>query len=213
MWMEWTIPIQKLEVSKIRVESLQKNMKPLTPLSYVDGPIAFQNLNILLPPLKIHEYDSTTGKLLLSLSDSSSTAAKLLALQECFLSAVYTNQRIWFPESNRTKDQIQRLFQSFVENTLLHLYCPLQIQEKRHMISIWKDGDWKRLSSPGLLQKGDSIRVALRLQGISYQLDTASGIWTGRFRVQHKIICIYHCPPPVILLRPKAVEEQKHLQP
>lgn len=209
--MEWTIPIQKLEVTKIRVDPLQKNMKPLTPLSYADGPIVFQNLNLLLPPLKIYDYDSTTGKLLLSLSDSSATAAKLLALQESFLSAVYANQRTWFPESNRTKEQIQRLFQSFVENTLLHLYCPLQVQEKRHMISIWRDGEWKRLSSPGLLQKGDSIRVALRLQGISYQLDTASGIWTGRFRVQHKIICIYHCPPPnVILIKPKAVEEQKH---
>jgi hypothetical protein len=212
--MEWTIPIQKLEVTKIRVDPLQKNMKPLTPLSYADGPIVFQNLNLLLPPLKIHDYDATTGKLLLSLSDSSATAAKLLALQESFLSAVYTNQRMWFPESNRTKEQIQRLFQSFVENTLLHLYCPLQVQEKRHTISIWRDGEWKRLSSPGLLQKGDSIRVALRLQGISYQLDTASGVWTGRFRVQHKIICIYHCPPPnAVLVRPKAVEEQKHSQP
>jgi hypothetical protein len=205
--MEWTIPIQKLEVNKIRVGPLQKNMKPLTPLSYADGPIVFQNLNLLLPPLTVHEYDSTTGKLILNLTDASSTASKLLALQESFLSAVFTNQRTWFSESNRTRDQIQRLFQSFVENTLLHLYCPLQLQEKRHTISIWKEGEWKRLASPGLVQKGDSIRVALRLQGISYQLDAISGLWTGRFRVQHKISCIYSC------VKQKAVEEQRHLQP
>ena len=207
--MEWTIPIQKLEVSKIRVDPLQKNVKPLTPLSYADGPIVFQNLNLLLPPLTIHEYDSSTGKLILTLSDSPGTAAKLLALQESLLSAVYGNQRTWFAESNRTKEQIQRLFQSFVENTLLHLYCPLQLQEKRHTISIWRDGEWKRLSSPGLLQKGDSIRVALRLQGISYQLDTVSGLWTGRFRVQHKITCIYHCVPPPVVIKQRAVEEPK----
>lgn len=204
MWMEWTIPIQKLEVNKIQVQTLQKNMKPLTPLSYTDGPIVFQNLNILLPPLPVSEYDSSTGKLLLKLSESPMTASKLLALQDSLLSAVFQNQRIWFPESNRSKEQIQKLFQPFVENTCLHLYCPLQLQEKRHTISIWKDDEWQRLSNPGMISKGDSIRVALRLQGISYQLDTTTGLWTGRFRVQHKISCIYQC------VKQKAVEEQKH---
>lgn len=204
--MEWTIPIQKLEVSKIQVQQLQKNMKPLTPLSYADGPIVFQNLNLLLPPLTVNEYDSSTGRLILSLSDSQQTAAKLLALQESLLLSVYTNQRTWFPESNRTRDQIQKLFQPFVENTSLHLYCPLQVQEKRHTISLWKDGEWKRLSLPGMIQKGDSIRVALRLQGISYQLDATTGVWTGRFRVQHKISCIYSA----LHIKQKAAEEQKH---
>jgi hypothetical protein len=209
MWMEWTIPIQKLEVAKIQVQNLQKNMKPLTPLSYADGPIVFQNLNLLLPPLTVSEYDSSTGRLLLSLSDSPMTASKLLALQDSLLLSVFQNQRVWFSESNRTKEQIHRLFQPFVENTLLHLYCPLQLQEKRHTISIWKDSEWQRLSQPGMISKGDSIRVALRLQGISYQLDASTGLWTGRFRVQHKISCIYQCVPP----KQKAVEEQKHSLP
>ena len=207
--MEWTIPIQKLEVSKIHVESLQRSIKPLTPLSYADGPIVFQNLNILLPPLTVHEYDASTGRLLLNLTESPTTASKLLALQESFLASVYQNQKIWFPESSRTRDQIQKLFQPFVENTFLHLYCPLQLQEKRHTISIWKQNEWKRLTTPGMIQKGESIRVALRLQGISYQLDASSGQWTGRFRVQHKISCIY----AVSSVKPKAVEEQKHSQP
>ncbi len=195
MWMEWTIPIQKLEVSKIQVGPLQKTMKPLTPLSYVDGPIMFQNLNILLPPLIVKDYDSTTGRLSLNLSDASPTGAKLMALQETLLGTVYNNQKVWFPGSHRSREQLQLSFQPFVENTCLHLYCPLQTQEKRHSISIWKDGSWKRLAMAGLLQKGDSIRVALRLQGISYQIDAATGLWTGRFRVQHKINCLYCFKP------------------
>ncbi len=191
MWMEWTIPIQKLEVNKIQVGQLQKSIKPLTPLSYADGPIVFQNLNILLPPLTVKDYDTNSGRLLLSLSDSPQTAAKLLALQESFLQSVFLNQKIWFPDSNRTKEQLTTLFQPFVENTTLHLYCPIQSQEKRHIISIWKDDQWKQLTTTGLLSKGDSIRVALRLQGISYQTNMNTGLWTGRFRVQHKINCIY----------------------
>jgi hypothetical protein len=191
MWMEWTIPIQKLEVSKIQFGSLQRTFKPLTPLSYTDGPIVFQNLNLLLPPLLIKEYDSSTGKLILNLAESPSTAAKLLALQDSLLNSVFQNQKAWFPDSNRAREQIQNFFQSFVENTSLHLYCPLSTQEKRHTISVWKDNEWKRLDMAGLLSKGDSIRVALRLQGISYQMNPTTGSWTGRFRVQHKISSIY----------------------
>ena len=203
--MEWTIPIQKLEINKIQVGQLQKSVKPLTPLSYTDGPIVFQNLNLLLPPLTIKDYDSQTGKLILSLSESPQTLSKLLAIQESLLSSVYTNQRAWFPESNRTREQITNSFQPFVESNNLYLYCPLQNQEKRHTIHIWKDGEWKRFASTGLIQKGDSIRVALRLQGISYQMNATNGVWTGRFRAQHKISCIYQFTP-----KPKVVEEQKY---
>lgn len=203
MWMEWTIPIQKLEVEKIKVGSFQKTVKPLSPLSYADGQILFQSLNLLLPPLTIKEYDTSSGRLLLSLSDSPGTAAKLNALQETLLTIVHTNQKLWFPESTRSREQIQVYFQPFVESTTLHLYCPLQLQEKRHTIHLWKEGQWKKLLAPGLLNKGDSIRVALRLQGISYQMNPTTGLWTGRFRVQHKICCMYACS------KPKAAEEQK----
>jgi hypothetical protein len=201
--MEWTIPIQKLEVNKIQVGQLQKSVKPLTPLSYTDGPIVFQNLNLLLPPLSIKEYDSVTGKLILHLGESPQTLSKLIAIQESLLTSVFVNQKLWFPESNRTKEQITNSFQPFVESNNLYLYCPLQSQEKRHTIYIWKDGEWKRFAATGLIQKGDSIRVAMRLQGISYQMNSTNGLWTGRFRAQHKISCIYQFP------KQKAVEEQK----
>ena len=203
--MEWTIPIQKLEVNKIQVGQLQKSIKPLTPLSYADGPIIFQNLNLLLPSLPIKEYDSSTGKLVLSLSESPQTLSKLLAIQESLLTSVHTNQKLWFSDSSRTKEQIQNSFQPFVETNHLYLYCPLQNQEKRHTIHIWKDGEWKRFAATGLIQKGDSIRVALRLQGISYQMNSTNGTWTGRFRAQHKISCIYQFTPKL-----KAAEEQKY---
>ena len=193
---EWSVPIQRLEVKKVNVGDLQKSAKPITPLSYIDGPFQLQHLNILLPPLPIKEYDLQSGKLVLSLSDSGSTSAKLLALQESLLTSVYGHQRKWFPDSERSKEMIQALFQPFLESDLLHLYCPLQTQEKRHSLHIWKEGGWKRLSVAGLIQKGDSIRVALRLQGISFQLNPSTNSWTGRFRVQHRIFSLYHCSKP-----------------
>ena len=62
MFMEWSVPIQKLEVSKVHVGPLQKSPKPLTPLAYMDGPFILQNLNILLPPLAVQLYDEQSGK-------------------------------------------------------------------------------------------------------------------------------------------------------
>lgn len=192
MWMEWSVPLQKLEVSKIQPGMLQKSAKPLTPLCYVDGQFTLQYLNVLLPPLPVKEYDAVTGKLILSLNESPQAQAKLMALQESFLSAVYSNQRLWFSESTRSKEQLQTLFQTFVEMNQLNLYCPIQTQEKKYSLYIWKENSWHKLISPGLLEKGDMIRVALRLQGISYQMNQ-SGTWTGRFRIQHRIFSIYHC--------------------
>ena len=191
--MEWTVPIQKLELTKILPGSLQTSGKALTPLEYRDGPFALKHLNILLPPLLVREYDSSTGKLTLYLPEQSAILQKLMALQESLLLLVYQHQKAWFPDSNRTKEQIQHFFQPFVEGNNLQLYCPLQTSDKKYFFSLWKDGAWSRLTAPGVLQRGDIIRVALRLQGISYQTSGAAATWTGRFRIQHRIMCMYHC--------------------
>jgi hypothetical protein len=193
MWMEWTVPIQKLELQKIAPGVLTTSGKPLTPLEYKDGAFHLKHLNVLLPPLSIKEYDTTTGRLVLCLPEASPILNKMLALQESLFMLVYQHQKTWFPDSNRTKEQIQNFFQPFVEGNQLNLYCPLQAQDKKYFLHIWKDGIWGRLNTPGTLQKGDILRIALRLQGISYQTNPTSGSWTGRFRVQHRIMCIYHC--------------------
>jgi len=193
MWMEWTVPIQKLELQKITPGALTNTTKPLTPLEYKDGPFHLKHLNILLPPLAIKDYDTATGRLTLALPENSPILNKMMALQESLLLLVYQHQKSWFPDSNRTKENIQHFFQPFVEGNQLNLYCPLQSQDKKYFLHIWKEGVWSRLHVPGTLQKGDILRVALRLQGISYQTSPQSGSWTGRFRVQHRIMCIYHC--------------------
>jgi len=193
MWMEWTVPIQKLELQKISPGVLTTTGKPLTPLEYKDGPFHLKHLNILLPPLLIKEYDTNTGRLVLLLPEASPILNKMMALQESLLMLVFQHQKSWFSDSNRTKEQIQGSFQPFVEGNHLNLYCPLQAQDKKYFLHIWKEGVWSRLNTPGTLQKGDIIRVALRLQGISYLTNPTSGSWTGRFRIQHRIMCIYHC--------------------
>lgn len=199
--MEWSIPLQKLDVTKIHPCPLQKSQKPLTPLSYIDGPIHMQQVNILLPPLIIKEYDLQTGRLILQVNSDS--LLKLTSLQDTLLGIVCKNQGSWFQNQPKTKEELKSLFQPFLENGFLYLYCPLQTQERKYIINIWKDGIWNPLYMPGDLRKGQTIRVGIRVQGISYQTNTASGVWTGRFRLQHRLYCI--------LIKPS--EEQKCLLP
>jgi hypothetical protein len=195
--MEWLLPLQKMEVGKVHVGNLNRGTKLMAPLAYMDGSFSMPHLSILLPPLPVKEYDPNTGKLLIQLSDSLMTSSKLLALQETLLGAVYLQQRNWFSQSQRSPEEIRSFFQPFLDRDILHLYCPVVVQDKKtpggNQIEIWKKNVWHKGVRPGLLQKGDVIRIALRLQGLSFQSQNGLTEWTGRFRIQHKIISILHC--------------------
>jgi len=44
---------------------------------------------------------------------------------------------------------------------------------------------------PTFLQPGDLVRVALRIQGLSFHTHPTFGTWSGRFRLQHKIMALF----------------------
>lgn len=190
--MEWTIPLQRLEVGKVNVGNVRYGEKPMAPLAYFDGPIHMPAMNILLPPLVVKDYDANTGRLKLSLQDTANTSAKLTALQDTLLSLVFVKQSSWFPGSRRTADELRALFQPFVESQCLHLYCPSNLTGSSG-ISFWKPNAWKKGVDPKSIQKGDILRVAFRIQGISFQQNHQQDLWTGRFRLQHKILFLFHC--------------------
>ena len=77
--MEWAIPLQKLEVGKVQIGEAQHNEKTIVPLAYFDGQNSFPNLNILLPILKVKEFEQNSGKLLLNIKDQPHHEAKLNA--------------------------------------------------------------------------------------------------------------------------------------
>ena len=94
--MEWSIPLQKLEVGKIQICEIQHSEKSIVPLAYFDGQNTFPYLNILLPKFKIDIFDPKSGKLDIVLEDSQSQA-KLSALQVSLLNAIFLQQSVWFP--------------------------------------------------------------------------------------------------------------------
>lgn len=191
--MEWSIPLQKLEIDKLQLDTnFNLNEKPNIKFKYVDRSITFNTVTILLPSLSVKEYDPQTGKLVLNLSNNLATYNKLLALQESLLSKVYQQQNIWFNSSSSiSKEQLTSFFQPFLRtNYLLDLYYPLQQNDKYINFNIWKDNKWKQ-NEAGHIKAGDTLRIAFRLYGLSFQVVNSE--WSGRFRVQHRISCVYSC--------------------
>lgn len=185
--MEWAIPLQKLEVGKVQIGEAQHNEKTIVPLAYFDGQNSFPNLNILLPILKVKEFEANSGKLVLNLKDHTAYETKLMALQSTLLGAVFLQQQYWFPGFYYTLDMLHSFFKPMVENSLLYLYFPALRPE--NTIKIYKNNKWYSKYEPGLLKEGDSVRLMFRIQGLSFHKNS-SHQWTGKFRLQHRIYAI-----------------------
>lgn len=184
--MEWCIPIQTFQTENVKLETITPGPKPIIPLSYKDDDITFPSLVFLLPALRLKSYDPPSGRLVLSLADSPQTLSKLLMLQEMLLSAIIANQHSWFKHPiPKTRAELKAGFQSMIQDNEMHLYCPNHINQLQGP-NIYNE-EWVR--SAGLLS-GKRIRVVLKLQGISFHIHPATGFWTGKFRLQHRITSV-----------------------
>ena len=191
--MEWTIPMQTFASSHVEILPPNKSQKPMASLTYSDEHITLPTLSILLPFLPIKSYDAETGKLSLSVTGYPQILAKLQAFQVKMLQAIHTNYSTWFSgERQRSIDETNASFQPLINNGCIHLYCPLVTVGSFNEISIYSGGSWSRgLIPTGLFTVGKQIRLAIRLQGISFHQHPVSRKLTGRSRVQHRILAIY----------------------
>jgi hypothetical protein len=191
--MEWAIPAQSFAPLSAHIAPPSKNQKPMASLSYTDDLMTLPALSILLPTLPVKEYDSQTGKLSLSLSGHPSILAKLQAFQVRMLHAIYSHYSTWFPgERSRSVDETNASFQPLILNGCIHLYCPLMTVGSFNEITLYSDGAWSKGVIPiDLFTVGKQIRIAIKLQGISFHQHPVSRTMTGRSRVQHRILAIY----------------------
>ena len=223
--MEWAIPIQTFDPKHVRLGTFHNSPKQLVPLSYQDGPLSFLSLCILLPTLNVRSYDASTGRLVLSLAGNASTQAKLQQFQELLFSSVARLQGSWFTsEAEKEVREVRAGFQSFLDGSSLHLYCPISgggsggsgggggsggsgggggsggsggsgsSSGTTTDIQFYSNGTWTRgapSASADIFSAGTPIRLVIRIQGLSFHQHPVTGAWTGRFRLQHRIVAVY----------------------
>lgn len=190
--MEWCIPIQTFQVENVQIGNITSGPKPLTAFGYKDSDLKFTSLSILLPHLPIKSYSPATGRLIISLAESPQVLSKMLMLQEMILASINSNQQRWFsnmPYIRRIND-IRQGFQPMIQDSDMHLYCPVTESELQGP-NVYTRSKWARgIIQPGLLTPGTKLRILLKLQGISFHIHQASGQWSGKFRLQHRITAI-----------------------
>ena len=181
-----TLPIQGIDASYIQLSPLLTGAKLTTSISYSHPISAMPSLSILLPIMPVHSYDSVTGHLVLQITDTSHMK-RLNLVQDHILKLIRINQKSWFPDFKQRGDDIRTGFQPMVEGNLLHVYCPVSTGGP-YDIHVYNN-EWSR-STKGL-RVGQNIRAVLRIQGVSFHQSSITGAWTGKFRLQHRILSLY----------------------
>lgn len=184
---ELSIPINNIDPSYIQIGCLTTGNKLMTSISYHNPIATMPSLSILLPTMTVHSYDVVTGHLVLQIIDSAHMK-RLNAIQDQILKLIRSNQKSWFPEFKQRGDDARTGFQPMVEGNLLHVYCPTSTGGP-YDIHVY-NGSWSR-STRSAIKVGQAIRAVLRIQGVAFHQSPVSGAWTGKFRLQHRIISLY----------------------
>lgn len=195
--MEWQLPIQKVEITNIHIgnpwrPSSSRDIvnKPMAPLSYFGTQFRLPYISLIFPPLPVLDYNPVSGKLVIDMSETSLASIKMNTLQETLINAILYHQLSWF-NSNYRKEEIKAGFQPLIYNNNITFHCPID-----RGIRVFKDGEWVILASGSvpakkILESGMRIRIAVKINGISFL--TRDNNWIGRSRLQHRvqgIICM-----------------------
>jgi hypothetical protein len=194
--MEWQLPIQKVEIGNINIGSPWSSrglaQKPMAPLSYFGAQFRLPFLSILFPPLCVVEYVPATGKLVLDMSETSLASIKLNTLQDTLINAIMYHQMAWFKTELAVED-VRQGFQPIIQDNKLILHCPYTDMSLANTgkvlfknVPIYKGG-WGEFK-PEDLAMGTRVRVAVKIHGISFLNRNDSSEWSGRCRLQHKVL-------------------------
>ena len=188
--MDWVIPLQNLDISKINIKPPIQGTKLISSFNYSDD-VNFTCLYILLPSLPVKSYDAATGKLQIHLQNTANTG-KLNTFQDMLINIVHANQDAWFPSvKNLNKDELKRGFQPLIENGSIQLYCPSSSTMISNEISTYSGNTWSRGTvSTSIFSPGKVLRFLIKIQGLSFHQHQVSGMWSGKFRLQHRISAI-----------------------
>jgi hypothetical protein len=203
-WAEIFIPLQAIELSSIQLNEPTKLTgpgvpsyaihRPISILSYTNSMFRIPVFSILTPFLQIHSWDSSTGKLELLVDSDPTVLTKCTLLQEHIIGLLASKPQ-WTNSYTRSKDELRANFQTLVQENCLTVYLHGPNPEKKQTgrVWIWQEGGWQKGASATSFKRGQSIRVALRLQGICFLQTLAKKM---RYRIQHQVVTILHKPNP-----------------
>ena len=193
-WAEFFLPIQTLHADSIQIDSPNYTHtqhkfhytaeRPIAPLWYKTPEFTLSTLNILTTPLRIHSWDSSTGRL--ELETDTLTATQFIAIQKRILTLL-EGHRGWFLPHTNIQQDFQYMYHNSILTIYLHGFNPDQVHTGR--IWNWSAAAWKKGVDQTSFSKGQTVRLAIRFQGICF-LKVEGG--KMRYRIQHQTVAIYN---------------------
>ncbi len=200
-WAEIFVPLHAIDPEGIQLGEPKKSVAPGIPTYAQDRPIAHTSyttdlysmpiLGILTPFLRVYNWDSTIGRLDLELD---ATAKKeVQTIQETLIRNLRSHPQ-WLRSQGTSVDELTTAFQPMLNGSIMSLYLhgPNQDTKPVGRVWIWNQG-WLKGATASSFRKGQSLRVALRIQGLCF-LQTPAG--KTRFRVQHQTVAVFQTGKP-----------------
>ena len=202
-WAEFFLPIQTLNTDSIQIDSpnythtnrqkktYHTSERPIAGVWYKTPEFTLSTLNILTTPLRVHSWDSSTGRL--ELETDTITATQIIAIQKRILTLL-EGHRDWFPPNTNIQQDFQYMYHNSILTVYLHGFNPDQAHTGR--VWNWSTAVWKKGVGPTSFSKGQTLRLAIRFQGICFI--KTEGCKT-RYRIQHQTVAIYHKSPATMI--------------
>lgn len=190
-WAEFFLPLSSIQTDAIQIHTPRPlhgsiRGRSIIEFGYQTNEFSLYNLPILTPFLRIHSWDSTTGRL--ELETDPSTSTKIVAIQK-HLVTMLGSRKEWVSDPTN----IQHDFQYMIHNSILTVYLHGSNPNQSHTghVWVWSGSQWKQGVGPTSIRNGQMIRLAIRFQGI---VSLPSDGTRTRYRIQHQTVALYHRP-------------------
>ena len=202
-WNEMFLPLEQMEMDHIKLEAPKRlhsaetdirYERRILPLSYEAPLFRLPCLAVITPFMKVHSWDSSTGRLEFEIDEGSIVHRQITAFEQRIIQLLLENT-IWleYTPSNIQTHILQNL-QYAIHDSILTLYLHGQNISTKPMGRVWgwKQGAWTKGATQASFKTGQQLRVAIRFQGICFFPNSPA---KSKYRIQHQTVAVYYKDP------------------
>jgi len=183
--MEFAIPISRFQSSYVKW-GLPRNgpFRRTIPFGYEENNMLFNNLIIILHPLKVVEIDHGRNQLILEESSKIPFLTRLEQFQLNVSNELERNSAKWV-DASKIPEIVRSPLQPWLKSKRITLFLSA---EPASLNFFTQDGP--AVFSDTTVKPGDMIRAVVKIQGLSLQMSEHDA-WTGKSRIQHHVLQLY----------------------
>ena len=199
-WIEMILPLEQMEMAPIRLESPRRLRstetdaryeRTILPLSYETPLFRLPTLTVLTPFMKVHSWDSSTGRIEFELEESSIAYRQIIAFEQRIIQLLLENTKWLEYTTHDIEAHVYQNLQYSIHGNILTLYLHGQNTSTKPMGRVWgwKQDTWTKGATQASFKKGQELRVAIRFQGICFFPNAPA---KSKYRIQHQTIAVYY---------------------